>query len=245
VDFVSAAASGRATWRVRLERWRYANDLAGLGVRHLGCSLRSPLGGNVMNRLCLGTAAALLVAGQLVFASDAYAHDKTVVVQPPAPNASPRVAVTQPQPVETRPVGAETVRAQYAGPNTMLIGSGLLVFGVAYGTSAIVAGTSDHPGDRHLYVPVVGPWMNLADRGSCGGRLDRSCDNETTNKVLLVADGVFQGIGVLSIIGGFLSPEHREVVTTTAKKGASKPTFHVSPARIGYSGYGLAAFGTF
>lgn len=210
-----------------------------------------------MNRILVGTAAALVAAGQLAFVSNARAEEHTVVVQPPpqpAPQpapANPPVVVTQPQPVEAgppaavRPVGAETMRREYAGPNTTLIGTGILVFGVTYGTSAIIAGTSDHPGDNHLYVPVVGPWLDLADRGDCGASLSRSCDNETTNKVLLVADGIFQGIGALSIIGGFLSPETREVAVTTAKKEPPKPTLHVSPARLGYQGYGLAAVGTF
>jgi hypothetical protein len=202
-----------------------------------------------MKRKLFGTAVVLLAAGQLIGATGASAHDKTVVVEPGQPQtqqpAPPNaVVVTQPQPIAAapRPVGAEEVRAY--GPNTTMIGSGILVFGVAYGTSAIVAGTSDHPGDKHLYVPVAGPWMDIADRGDCGASSGRSCDNETTNKVLLVADGVFQGLGVLSIIGGMFTPETREM-TETAKKQAPKPSIHVAPARVGSQGYGLTAFGRF
>jgi hypothetical protein len=60
--------------------------------------------------------------------------------------------------------------------------------------------------------------------------------------VLLVVDGIFQGIGAVTTVWGFLTPEHREVTTTTAE--ADKPTVHVTPASLG-TGYGLAAFGSF
>ncbi len=94
-------------------------------------------------------------------------------------------------------------------PNGALIGSGLTMLGASYIPSMIVAASSDHPGDMALYVPVAGPWMNLAERdsGCPGGR----CDNDAANKVLLVADGVFQGLGTLQILGGFLFPTTRTV----------------------------------
>lgn len=94
-------------------------------------------------------------------------------------------------------------------PNGALIGSGLTMFGASYIPSMIVAASSDHSGDSALYVPIVGPWMDLARRdiGCPYGR----CQNDASNKVLLVASGVFQGLGALQIMGGFLFPTTRTV----------------------------------
>ncbi len=94
-------------------------------------------------------------------------------------------------------------------PNGSLIGSGLVMFGASYLPSVIVAAESRRPGDTTLYMPVVGPWMNLAQRDSqCpGGR----CAGDMPNKVLLVADGLFQGFGALQVLGGFLFPTTRTV----------------------------------
>jgi F0F1-type ATP synthase membrane subunit c/vacuolar-type H+-ATPase subunit K len=119
-------------------------------------------------------------------------------------------------------------------PNGALIGSGLTMFGASYIPSMIVAASSDHPGDTMLYVPVAGPWMNLAQRdsGCPGGR----CDNDAANKVLLVADGVFQGLGALQILGGFLFPTTR---TVTQVAGV-----HVLPSLSAHE-VGLAAIGRF
>jgi hypothetical protein len=156
--------------------------------------------------------------------------DTTVVEQPaPAPSST----------VVAAPV-VESGRDVYTGPDRRLIGSGLVTFGLSYIPALVVAGTSDLSTDHHLYVPIVGPWLDLGDRPSCGvGGI--GCDTETTYKVLLVLDGVFQGIGALTTVAGFLSPEHHAVVTTA---DLDKPKVHVTPSRVA-SGYGLAAFGSF
>jgi hypothetical protein len=157
------------------------------------------------------------------------ARAETTVVEQPAP----------PAPVVATPVAAE--REPYTGPNRMLIESGLVTFGLSYIPAVIVAAASDTSADHHLYVPVIGPWLDLGNRPSCGvGAI--GCDNETTDKVLLVVDGIFQGLGVLTTVGGFLTPEHHEVVTTA---DASKLTLHLTPAQVAPSAYGMAAFGTF
>jgi hypothetical protein len=126
-----------------------------------------------------------------------------------------------------------------AGPNSTMLGSGLFTFGVPYIASVVVAANSDHAGDNHLYIPVVGPWLDFANRGDCGAIGQQSCDNETVNKVLLVVDGVFQGVGALEIVGAFLSPETRTVSVAT------NPRFKLGPSSVGRSGYGVAAVGTF
>jgi hypothetical protein len=180
----------------------------------------------------LGGAVAGALVAAITWAGEANA-DTTVVEQPAAP--APVVAT----PVVATPATAE--RAPYTGPNRMLIESGLITFGLSYIPAVIVAGTSDTSADHHLYVPVIGPWLDLGNRPSCGvGAI--GCDTETTNKVLLVVDGIFQGLGVLTTVGGFLTPEHREVVTTA---DAKKLTLHLTPTQIASGAYGMAAFGTF
>jgi hypothetical protein len=84
--------------------------------------------------------------------------------------------------------------------------------------------------------------MDLANRGDCG-RIDSPCsnDNETANKVLLVGDGILQGIGALEIVGAFLMPETHYV----AASSSNGPKVMVGPSHVGRSGYGLAAVGTF
>jgi hypothetical protein len=154
--------------------------------------------------------------------------DTTVVETPPS----------SPAPVAATPVAE---RDAYTGPNRRLITSGLVTFGLSYIPAVIVAGTSDTSADHHLYVPIVGPWLDLGDRPGCGPHI--GCDTETTNKVLLVVDGLFQGIGAVTTVWGFLTPERHEVVSTAAV--VDKPTVHVSPSSVGASGYGLTAFGSF
>jgi hypothetical protein len=132
---------------------------------------------------------------------------------------------------------AETVTE--TGPNRALLRSGLFAVGVPYVASVIVATQSDHPGDKNLYYPVVGPWLDLANRGECDGFGQTSCNTETGYKVLLVADGIIQSIGALEILGAFLMPE-----TRTARV-AEQPRLFVSPSTVGRAGYGVAAIGTF
>ena len=145
------------------------------------------------------------------------------VVVAPAPGYGPR----------------DTVLEDRLVPNTELIAGGALLLGVTYGTSVVVAATSDRDADDSLYVPIAGPWINLAERGGCDSRFD-DCTAETLNKVLLVADGIFQGVGALQIVGGFVFPKRQVVLARTA----SKPSVHVAPM-LGASRIGLGAAGRF
>jgi len=166
----------------------------------------------------------------------------TTVVQP-----APTQVVVQPVPVGQATttsgpllVNQKEEKTEGAQPNTALLTTGLVMLGGFYVTSVIVGASSDHQGDGHLFVPIAGPWMDIGDRGGCPA--GSSCDGETTNKVLLGADGVFQALGALQIIGAFLMPETRTVATvhTTAFNDV---TF--TPARMGVGGYGFAAFAAF
>jgi len=119
-------------------------------------------------------------------------------------------------------------------PNGSLIGSGLTMFGFSYLPSVVVAASSSRAGDSALYVPIVGPWVDLARRDSDCAR--SPCPGDTGNKVLLVASGVFQGLGALQVLGGFLFPTTRTVTQTTG--------VHVLPS-VGVNQLGLTAVGAF
>jgi hypothetical protein len=142
--------------------------------------------------------------------------------------------------VAAQPAHAETV---YEGPNRGMIGSGLVMFGLAYVPAVIVASQSTLDADHHLYVPVAGPWMNLSERPQCNSAR-AACDQETSNRVLLVVDGVFQGVGALTTFIGLVTTE-RETRTVTTRTATDKPSIHFTPASMGAGGVGAAAFGTF
>ncbi len=159
----------------------------------------------------------------------------SIVVSSRADEPAP-VVVAQPAPQ------SDTVRThtESTGPDMRTIVSGIVTFGISYGIALGVAAGSDHEGDHHLFVPIVGPWLDLGDRGSCP--LSRSCAAETANRALIVVDGVFQAIGVITVVSGFLFPKTRDVTTTTAR---SEPTVEIEPVQYAHGGLGLAAIGTF
>jgi hypothetical protein len=138
------------------------------------------------------------------------------------------------------PVETEETTTEATGPSMALVGSGIVIFGLSYVPAMVVASTSGLDADRTLFVPIAGPWIDLTQRPGCGPA--ESCNSENTAKVFIVADGVFQAIGALTIVGGLLSTSHE---TRTVRTARSKPTLHLSPAPMGTGGYGLAAAATF
>lgn len=182
----------------------------------------------------IGLLSALGVAGVVVLLSTtSFAADTTIVQSPPPPAPAPAPAV-QPGVVEAQ--GAE--RPVETRPNVPLITGGLVTFGLSYVPALVVASQSSQSADRNLYIPVAGPWLDFANRPGCGPG-GASCNTETTNKVLLGVDGVFQGVGAVMTVLGLLTPETH----TAAAANADKPTIHVSPTSVG-TGYGLGAVGT-
>jgi hypothetical protein len=129
------------------------------------------------------------------------------------------------------------VETGYRGPDTTVLGSGVVVFGGTYLASAIVAGTSSHPGDHYLWAPIVGPWLDMANRCSGIG----PCEVDTGRKVLLGFDGVFQALGLLSVASSFLMPPRRSRALASREPTTA---FHVLPAVYGRTP-GLALAGTF
>jgi hypothetical protein len=186
-----------------------------------------------MIRCAVHWAAALtIVAGTLFFTSVLRADD--AILGASAPSA----------PVVAEPVpAADTVRlhTESTGPDMREMSGGIVTFGISYGVALGVAATSGHQGDSHLYVPIVGPWLDFGDRGSCS---QASCNREMTYRVLIVADGILQALGALSIVSAFVFQTTHEITTATATD-AMAPTLKITPVEYAHGGLGLAASGTF
>jgi hypothetical protein len=126
------------------------------------------------------------------------------------------------------------------GPSMEMVGSGIATFTLSYLPAVVVGATSDLDADRALFVPLAGPWLDLTARPHCGEVT--SCGAEDTAKVLLVTDGVFQAIGAVTILGGFLTTTRQ---TTTVRAASARPALRIGPGSVGARGYGLLALGTF
>jgi hypothetical protein len=172
------------------------------------------------------------VASVLAFASRARADDSAVV--PPPPIAAVTVPSPAPQSLDRGP--------QARGPNLVMLGAGIVSFANAYGIAAVVGATSSYQPDRRLFVPVLGPWLDLADRASCSPTGAPSCHTERVNRASLVIDGVFQGIGVLAIAGALALRWPRSAMTADAPAG---PQLALAPVQYAHGGMGLAALGNF
>lgn len=139
----------------------------------------------------------------------------------------------------TPPVAGSTSDETYQTMNSEVLVGGVVLLGASYGAAAIAASQSERDADKRLYVPLVGPWLDLADRGDCP-IANQSCDDETTHKVLIIGDGVLQAAGALLLLDAALFPRtvHRTSTTATALR-------HVKPIRVGDDGRGVALSGTF
>jgi hypothetical protein len=210
--------------------------------------------------------AAPLVIAALVATAHAFAQEQGAPVQA-APAAQPPPAqqivnATQAPPqIVQQQVAVEstakitTTSATFPGresrveegytPNRSLLVSGALMLGFSYAASVVVAAESSHRGDDHLYVPIVGPWLDFVDRGDCPAT-SPGCDTETTARVFIVAAGVLQGLGALQLAGAFLFPEHVVTASTSARREEHPALkMRLSPAKLGRTGYGLSASAAF
>jgi hypothetical protein len=100
-----------------------------------------------------------------------------------------------------------------------------------------VAASSDHDGDKWLYAPLAGPWIDLATRGCSNDIQTGTCGTNGFERAALIGSGSLQALGVLGVLAGFAIPQKR-LVTTTGQ-------WHLAPASFSGRGQGIMAFGTF
>lgn len=148
----------------------------------------------------------------------------------------------------------ETSRFTFA-----LVFGGILT-GLAYIPTAVVGVESSRKADRILLLPVLGPFIDLAGRGTCQTPAEVASSNdipvdpciaETGNKVGLVTSGVAQLVGSILFAVGL--PAHAYLVDgaphqakTGTKSGRRPSFFSLSVAPYNERGAtGLSAVGTF
>lgn len=116
----------------------------------------------------------------------------------------------------------------------LLIAGGVLFFG-AYVPSLVYAKSSSYNGETDIKYPLVGPWLDLKNR-RCS---TDPCDAKHLSGGLLIADGLVQGAGVLSMVAGLFISE------TRMRRFLMPGGVRVSAARVGQAAYGLDASGLF
>lgn len=147
-------------------------------------------------------------------------------------STSSAISLAQSEPRYGPPPRRDVITVEERGPNPALLSGGAALFGLPYAGSVMIAAVSGSDADARLYVPVVGPFLDLAARPSCG---DYGCPpGETASRVLLVGNGILQTIGVLQIAGALLFPETRRITRT----------LRVAPM-LGGGTVGLTASGAF
>lgn len=125
----------------------------------------------------------------------------------------------------------------------LLVAGGITLVG-SYAASAIVGAASDQDADKRLFIPVVGPWLDMGQR-ACGFG-DCATESDIHN-VLLIGSGVAQAAGLgLMVASLFVPEETRETRSTTMKAAPPpKPEVMVLPASMGPAGAGAFAIGRF
>src|SRR5260370_13276476 len=146
------------------------------------------------------------------------------VLMPTTAHAQSTTVVTRPVQVST-PVTAE----EKVLPNPPLFVSGLTSLAIGYAPALGVAIGSDHKGDDQLFIPVVGPWLDIGKRGCNGVTVPTSsgpfevssgknCGSSDIETAALIADGTIQGLGLIQVMASlFLSNERGTVVCPPQK----------------------------
>jgi hypothetical protein len=132
-------------------------------------------------------------------------------------------------------------RTDFVVPNPVLLTSGGLTLAASYIPALVVAASSDHDGDKWLYVPIAGPWVDLATRG-CGDTVTPTCGVTGFERAALIGTGIIHALGAAQVLAAFTLPQKR--LTTTSAQ-ADKPTVQIAPTTFGAHAQGIVAFGTF
>jgi hypothetical protein len=127
-----------------------------------------------------------------------------------------------------------------------LLGTGLFLLAVSYLPAVSVAASSTVAADQHLYAPLAGPWIDLAQRPVCSP--PANCEAEQTNRALLETSGILQGVGAFLTLVGLLTSDDDDTLHAPPPKHVNEAKanqVHVTPTQFGSAGYGVAAFGKF
>jgi hypothetical protein len=109
---------------------------------------------------------------------------------------------------------------------------GLAVMLLGYMPALVVGYGTEAPQAHYLYYPVAGPWLYLAHG-----------QHETTDKALLVFDGIIQDIGAFEILISMLMSPPKKNDTATTTTASNSHRVHISPRFSRYSGQGPSTRG--
>ena len=208
-----------------------------------------------MKKLALSIATAATAAA-ITFAPNSRADETvTTTTQPaqpvqttqPAPQTNVNVQPAQPAgqttttaaPYAPAPQGQEMYaeKSTEHRPNRALLSTGTGLFVLSYVPSVIAGAVSPRGEDTNLFIPVVGPWMDLNQRNAPAGH------SEDVAKGLIVTSGIAQGAGVLLAISSLIIPESTST-TEKSQVAKEKPEVHVMPVSFAAGG-GVGAIGRF
>lgn len=165
---------------------------------------------------------------------------RTALIAALAVGTTASTALAQ-EPVVTAPAPGtrETVKYRIErGPNIPLVVTGSILFIGGYGGALAAGWASDRKEYDQMYIPIAGPFLTLAERGSCAVV---PCRGTTGEKVFLAADGLIQTFGLVSAVAGLIFPETHLV---PIRVGSSSVRVQVAPGG-GPGGAGVSAFGSF
>jgi hypothetical protein len=149
------------------------------------------------------------------------------------------VATTTTTAAPYSPGGETYVNRVEHRPNRTLLWTGVTVFSVTYVGSVVAGGIAgDRVPDKNLFIPLVGPWLDLGQR-DCDFR---PCDDaqERMFQGLIIASGIAQGAGALMVLSSFFVPESSDA----PRVAKAKPEVHLAPVSYA-SGGGIGAVGRF
>jgi hypothetical protein len=143
------------------------------------------------------------------------------------------------------PSAPPSVEGSRSETKDTLLGTGLFLLAVSYLPAVSVAASSSVAADQHLYAPLAGPWIDLAQRPVCSP--PANCEAEQTNRALLETSGILQGVGAFLTLVGLLTSDDDDTQRPPPKhvNDAKATHVNVTPAQFGSAGYGVAAFGKF
>ena len=171
----------------------------------------------------------------------------------PYQSTQPPIQTTEPPAQTTTTSTTQTTSAEYqenvgterteshVGTKVAISGTGAVLLLGPYVAGVIVAAESPLEQDHRLYIPVVGPWLDLGQRpGTFGGD---STTGDKVGSVLLIGSGVAQAAGLVMLVSGLAVPSTTRTTTTTTAT-VEKPHVAVTPLSF-QGGGGLGAVGTF
>jgi hypothetical protein len=135
--------------------------------------------------------------------------------------------------------GGQRAESRRVLPNRYFLGAGAAIIVAAYVPGVVIAATSDREGDNRLYIPILGPWLDLGERDPCR---DPSCNRFNTELYtgLLITSGAAQLVGLGAMIASLAVPGYQ-----SERPSRQRAEIHLSPMQLTRTGYGLGVSGQF